>query len=71
MITLKEALKLGAEELKSLKEELTEKIKQNNDGAYVEQLINSDISTSGEGVPIAIKDIINVKDWEVTCCSTY
>ena len=69
MITLKEALKLGAEELKSLKEELTEKIKQNNDGAYVEQLINSNISTSGEGVPIAIKDIINVKDWEVTCCS--
>lgn len=69
MITLKEALKLNADELKELKKELTEKIKQNNDGAYVEQLTESEISTSGDGVPIAIKDIINVKDWEVTCCS--
>ncbi len=69
MITLKEALNLSADELKKLKDELADKIKQNSDGAYVEQLTNSDISTSGEGVPIAIKDIINVKDWEVTCCS--
>jgi len=69
LITLKEALNLSADELKKLKDELADKIKQNSDGAYVEQLTNSDISTSGEGVPIAIKDIINVKDWEVTCCS--
>ena len=69
MITLKEALNLSADELKKLKEELANKIKENSDGAYVEQLTNSDISNSGDGVPIAIKDIINVKDWEVSCCS--
>lgn len=69
MITLKEALNLSADELKKLKEELANKIKENGDDAYVEQLTNSDISNSGDGVPIAIKDIINVKDWEVSCCS--
>ena len=69
MITLKEALALGASEQESLKEELTEKIKQNNLGAYVEQLTNSELSCAGSGVPIAIKDNINVKDWNVTCSS--
>lgn len=69
MITLKEALSLDSEGIKKLREELTSKIKENKTGAYVEQLTDSDISTSGEGIPIAIKDIINVKDWNITCCS--
>ena len=69
MITLKEALSLSSEEVKKLREDLSSKIKQSDIGAYVEQLTNSDVTTSGEGIPIAIKDIINVKDWNITCCS--
>lgn len=69
MITLKEALLLTSDEINKLRNELTEKIKNNNIGAYVEQLTNTDINISGSGIPIAIKDIINVKDWSVTCCS--
>lgn len=69
MITLKEALSLDSEEIKKLREDLASKIKESNIGAYVEQLTNCDITTSGEGIPIAIKDIINVKSWNITCCS--
>ena len=69
MITLKEALTLSSDDIKKLRDDLTTKIKENDIGAYVEQLTSTDISTSGSGIPIAIKDIINVKDWEVTCCS--
>jgi aspartyl-tRNA(Asn)/glutamyl-tRNA(Gln) amidotransferase subunit A len=69
LITLKEALLLTSDEINKLRNELTEKIKNNNIGAYVEQLTNTDINISGSGIPIAIKDIINVKDWSVTCCS--
>ncbi|WP_072682672.1 Asp-tRNA(Asn)/Glu-tRNA(Gln) amidotransferase subunit GatA [Arcobacter sp. LA11] len=69
MITLKEALKLNSDDIKKLRENLALKIKENDTGAYVEQLTNSDVTTSGEGIPIAIKDIINVKEWNITCCS--
>ncbi len=69
MITLKEALSLNSDEIKKIREDLKAKIKESNIGAYVEQLTNSDISISGEGIPIAIKDNINVKNWEVTCSS--
>jgi len=69
LITLKEALTLSNDDINKLRDELTTKIKENDIGAYVEQLTSTDISTSGSGIPIAIKDIINVKDWEVTCCS--
>ncbi len=69
MISLKEALKLSSEEIQKLRDDLNKKIKESNIGAYVEQLTSSEISQTGSGVPIAIKDIINVKDWEVTCCS--
>lgn len=69
MITLKEALSLGSEEIEEVRENLTSKIKESNIGAYVEQLTNTDISKSGSGIPIAIKDNINVKDWEITCSS--
>ncbi|WP_164969721.1 Asp-tRNA(Asn)/Glu-tRNA(Gln) amidotransferase subunit GatA [Arcobacter sp. F2176] len=69
MITLKEALLLTNDEITKLRNELTDKIRNNSIGAYVEQLTNTDINISGSGIPIAIKDIINVKDWNITCCS--
>lgn len=69
MITLKEALTKSSEEIIKLREDLITKIKNDNTGAYVEQLISSEISQSGSGIPIAIKDNINVKNWEITCSS--
>lgn len=69
MITLKEALSLNSDQIKELRDELQEKITNNKIGAYVEQLTNTNLSTSGSGIPIAIKDNINVKDWNITCSS--
>ena len=69
MITLKEALSLDSDGIKKLRDDLTSKIKESNIGAYVEQLTSTDISQSTAGIPIAIKDNINVKNWEITCSS--
>jgi len=69
LITLKEALTLASDDIKKLRDDLNQKIKENNIGAYVEQLTSSEISKSGSGIPIAIKDNINVKNWEITCSS--
>lgn len=67
MITLKQALKLSSDEILELKNELKEKIQKTKSlGAYIEQLTNKQISELGSGVPIAIKDNIQVKGWEVT-----
>ena len=61
MITLKEALKLNEEELNKFKEELRTKIEARPElNAYI------DINNIGNGVPIAIKDNIQVKEWSVT-----
>lgn len=60
MITLKEALTKSAEELAELREQLEAKAKESGLNAYV------GFESSGEGVPILIKDNIQVKDWSVT-----
>lgn len=64
MITLKEALKLSKEELADFKKELATKIEANKElNAYI------DTKSVGDGVPIAIKDNIQVKEWSVTSAS--
>ena len=64
MITLKEALKLGKDELIRFKEELKAKIEANSElNAYI------DVNNVGDGVPIAIKDNIQVTNWSVTSAS--
>lgn len=64
MITLKEALTLTKEELKKFKDDLRTKIEANPElNAYI------DVKNVGEGVPIAIKDNIQVKSWSVTSAS--
>jgi aspartyl-tRNA(Asn)/glutamyl-tRNA(Gln) amidotransferase subunit A len=61
LITLKEALKLSAAELETLKAELKVKIDAQSElNAYI------DVNNVGDGVPIAVKDNIQVKDWAVT-----
>ncbi len=60
MITLKEALTKSKEELKELKIEMEKRAKESGLNAYI------DFSSSGDGVPILIKDNIQVKDWTVT-----
>lgn len=70
MITLEEALKLSSEDIKNFKKELAVKINKNKEiGAYVEQLTNESINENGDGIPIAIKDNIQVKNWNITCAS--
>ena len=67
MISLKEALALPKEAIEELRSELSKKIEATKSlGAYVEQLTCKAISEYGEGIPIAIKDNIQVRGWEVT-----
>ncbi len=60
MITLKEALKKSKEELKEIKQELKNRAKENGLNAVIAW------DESGDGVPILIKDNIQVKNWSVT-----
>lgn len=69
MITLKEALALNSDEIKNVQADLLGKINESNIGSYIEQLDNQKISSNGAGIPIAIKNNINVKNWEITCAS--
>lgn len=70
MMTLKEALKLSKDEISALRKELKDKILKTKDlGAYIEQLTGEDLNESGSGIPIAIKDNIQVKNWSVTSAS--
>ena len=64
MITLKEALKLSPEELAAFKADLLTQIEAKKE-------INAYVGTEslGAGVPILVKDNIQVKDWSVTGAS--
>jgi len=63
VITLKEALTKSKEELDALKVEMEAKAKEGGLNAYI------DFASAGEGIPILIKDNIQVKDWSVTAGS--
>ena len=63
MITLKEALTKSNEELAEIRTAIEEKAKASDLNAYV------GFESSGEGVPILIKDNIQVKGWSVTSAS--
>jgi len=60
VITLKEALTKSSEELEDIKEELKNRAKSSQLNAYI------DFSSYGDGVPILIKDNIQVKGWSIT-----
>ncbi len=64
MVTLKEALSFDKNEIANLKEEIKDKIKNTNINAYI-----GEVESINDGVPILIKDNINVKGWSVTCSS--
>jgi len=67
LITLKEALTLSDSEIMQIRDELKKEIETKKEiGAYVEQLTDRDISEYMSGIPIAIKDNIQVNGWEVT-----
>ncbi len=65
MITLKEALALQQGAIAELKDDLKKKIEAKKElNAYI-----GDVLDVGSGVPVLIKDNINVKGWDVTCAS--
>jgi len=63
VITLKEALTKSNEEMAELRVELEVRAKESGLNAYI------GFESSGEGVPILIKDNIQVKGWSVTSAS--
>ncbi|WP_290881214.1 Asp-tRNA(Asn)/Glu-tRNA(Gln) amidotransferase subunit GatA [Helicobacter sp.] len=65
MPTLQDALKLDIEGIKELKNTLRENIKASSLNAYIGELQDYESTF----LPIAIKDNINVKGWEITCGS--
>ncbi len=63
MITLKEALTKNKEELELLENKMEIRAKEGGLNAYI------DFASAGEGVPILVKDNIQVKGWSVTAGS--
>ena len=69
MITLKQALKLQGSDLKDLQKQVSDNIQKSNLNAHIENFTNTPPQMLGNGVPISIKNNINVKGWEIDCCS--
>ncbi|WP_456323950.1 Asp-tRNA(Asn)/Glu-tRNA(Gln) amidotransferase subunit GatA [Hydrogenimonas sp.] len=64
MMTLKEALALPKEEIGTLRADLKKRIEERSDiNAYIA------LDEAGDGVPLLIKDNIQVKGWNVTAAS--
>ena len=63
--TLKKALKFNKSEIIELKENLKNKIHNSDLNAYIGEILDYEDNL----IPIAIKDNINVKNWEITCAS--
>jgi len=63
VITLKTALTKSPEELKEIRQELKKRAQEGGLNAYIS------FDEAGEGVPILIKDNIQVHGWSVTCGS--
>jgi len=60
---LREALKLNKEQIQELREKILEDAKNSKLNAYI------GFESAGDGVPILIKDNIQVKDWSITGAS--
>ena len=63
--TLQEALSLDRDGILELKQTLRKRILESSLNAYVGEVEDADVNL----LPIAIKDNINVKGWEITCGS--
>jgi len=64
LITLKEALQLPKEEIKALRDDLKKRIEEKKElNAYIS------VDEAGDGVPLLIKDNIQVKGWNITSAS--
>lgn len=67
MVKLRDTLNLEEEALKEIKTDIIKKAKDSDLNAYIIDEISLDINK--KGIPLLIKDNINVKGWEITCAS--
>ncbi len=57
---LRDALKLNSSEIERLRADILQKAKESKINAYIS------FDSSGDGIPILIKDNIQIKDWNIT-----
>lgn len=67
--TLKDCLKLSKEELKEVRENINKNIIEQKTFGYKEEFFGEDLQSVGNGIPIAIKDNINVEGLKISCAS--